>query len=194
MLRLQKNQSKWLKFILLGNELYIKFYFFLFKPKISLNNYSCYFSVNENDFILKTLNTGNLNDVYNFLKYSIDTRSSDFFLPHQTDPKTLMTVLKRASHVPLGIFYRNTLIGYALIRLLFPKTASYAIFISNEWQGRGIGTAALDKQLSLINELNFKPYSAVNKGNIKSLRMLKKLKIEFSNDLGSYFVVKDKKD
>jgi len=191
MLQLQKSQNILFKAVLLINELYIKLYFFFFKPKIILKGYYRSFLLHEKEFIIRTLNIYNLNKVHNFLNYSIKTNSPDFIMPHKTDLRTLKIIFKRASHIPLGIFYKDALIGYALIRLLFPKKGSYAIFISDEWQGKGIGTAALEKQLVLINELKFRPYSAVNKRNLKSLKMLKKLKIEFGNDFGDYFVTKD---
>ena len=192
MLRWQKNQNKLFKIILLANELYIKFYLFFFRSKISPSNYFRFFSVHETNFTIRTLITKNLNEVYSFFKYSINTNSSDFLMPHSTDLKTLKTIFNKTSHIPLGIFYRDMLIGYALIRLFFPKKASYAIFISEEWQGKGIGTAALEKQINLINDFHFMPYSAVSKKNVKSLKMLRKLNIEFGNNLGDYLETKNK--
>ena len=133
----------------------------------------------------------NVDDIYKFFQSSVDTNAREFSLPHKTDLKSLRWVFSRNSYIPLGIFHEGNLIGYSLVRLLFPKLASYAIFVARDWQGRGIGTAALGKQLDFINQIGFNPSSAVNKANVKSLRMLQKLNIEFAKDCGNHFFVKN---
>ncbi|MFH1593979.1 MAG: GNAT family N-acetyltransferase [Candidatus Omnitrophota bacterium] len=142
---------------------------------------------------MKTLTREAIKDVYTFFERSVKVDLSIFSMPHKTDMKSVADIFQRTSHIPLGIFCNGDLIGYALIRLFFPKKGSYAIFVAQDWQGKGIGTAALEKELALIRNLGFTPFSAVCKKNIKSLRMLDKLGIEFIDDIGDYFEVKDRK-
>ena len=191
MVQIEKKQGIFFSMIMFFNEWYMKFYLFFSKPKLALRDYRSSFFPTGSGFTIKALSVSDLDTLNDFFMSSIDADSPEFIMPHKTDLKTMRSLFKKVSHIPLGIFYKDALIGYALIRLLFPKTGSYAIFISGEWQGKGIGTAALEKELDLIRELGFKPNSAVNKRNLKSLRMLQKLKIRFSNDLGEYFEVRD---
>ena len=190
MLDIQKRQGFLYKFILSVNELYIRL--FLSRQVGQAKDYSGVFSIGGEEFVIKALGTSSFPKVCDFFKYSIKTENSDFMMPHKTDTGSIEKVFKMVSHIPLGIFHNDDLIGYALIRLLFPRRASYAIFVSEKWQGRGIGTFALGKQIDLIRQLQFEPHSAVSKKNAKSLKMLKKLGIEYTDDLGDYFEVKDR--
>lgn len=193
MLAIQKRQG-WLFFaIIFFNELYIKAYRLLCRPRLSLTSYSTNFSVGQLDCVMKVMDDSYLGALHNFFISSVDVQSPDFIMPHGVDLSTLKNIFSRRSHIPLGIFHDGHFIGYALIRLLFPKTASYSIFIAKEWQGRGIGTAALARELEFIHILGFTPYSAVSKTNKRSLRMLNKLDMEFSDELDGYFMVKDKR-
>jgi len=191
LLYIEKRQGILFNLIMFLNELYIKFYLSFSKPKIALCDYCSFFSANGLEFAIRALDMNDLNKLRDFFKSSIDINSPDFFMPHKTDSKTLVSLFRRISHILLGVFHKDVFIGYALIRLLFPNKASYALFISDEWQGKGIGTAALEKELDLIREMGFRAITAVYKKNLKSLSMLKKLNIEFSNDLGEYFEIRD---
>jgi len=190
MLDMQKGQGFLYRLILSVNELCIRL--FLSRQVGPAKDYSGVFSVGGKEFVIKALGASGPTKVCDFFKYSIKTENSDYVMPHKTDIRSIEKIFKLASHIPLGIFHDDDLIGYALIRLLFPRKASYAIFISEKWQGKGIGTASLEKQLDLIRQLQFEPHSAVSKKNTKSLKMLKKLGIEYTGDLGDYFEVKDR--
>ncbi|MEW6008483.1 MAG: GNAT family N-acetyltransferase [Candidatus Omnitrophota bacterium] len=191
LIRLQKKQNELFDFIVFFNDLIMKLMLNR-RQKALLKNYYSEFTILEKKYYISILRFNRLGEIYQFFNLSFNNNSANFFLPHKTDLKSLKKIFRRISYVPLGIFYEDTIIGYALIRLFFPCVASYFISIANQWQGKGIGTAALERQLALINILNFQPYSMVNKNNLKSIKMLKKLNIEFGKDLGAFFEVKDR--
>lgn len=190
MMRVQKKQGFAYWIILFANELYIR----LFRSRrVALaEGYSEVFSAGGNEVVIKILAVSDASKICDFFKYSIGPDGADYVMPHKTDAGSIAALFRRISHIPLGIFHDNDLIGYALIRLLFPNSASYAIFIAEKWRGRGIGTTALGKQLDLIRRLGFRPHSAVFKKNERSIKMLKKLGIEYTGDLGDYYEVKDR--
>ena len=190
MMEIQKRQGLPYRLIMSVNELYIR----LFLPRrvAQAQGYAELFKAGGNEFVIKALDISDAPKVCDFFKYSIKTDGTDYVMPHKTDAASIAALFKRASHIPLGIFHGNDLIGYALIRLLFPNSASYAIFIAETWRGRGVGTFALGKQLDLIKRLGFQPHSAVSKKNERSLKMLKKLGIEYTGDLGDYYEVRDR--
>ncbi len=190
MLNIQKKQGFLYKLILSVNELYIKS--FLSGQLGPSKGYAEAFSAGGEEFVIRVLGASGQAKVCDFFKYSIKAGGPDYVMPHKTDAGSIEKIFKMVSHIPLGIFHNDDLVGYALIRLLFPKRASYAIFVSDKWQGKGIGTAALGKQLDLIRKLKFEPHSAVSKKNARSIKMLKKLGIEYTDDLGDYFEVKDR--
>lgn len=148
------------------------------------------FSAKGAQYSLRRLSSGDLPALVDFFARGMNADDPSFFMPHAVDEKALVKVLCRRSHIPLGIYSGSQLVGYALIRLLFPKTGSYAIFVADRWQGRGIGTAALIEELKIIRELGYVPSSAVSKANKKSIRMLDKAGMELATDLGDYFEVK----
>lgn len=147
--------------------------------------------MNGEKYSLKMIDKSQVGKLYGFFNYSLSPISPEYFIPHKTDIISLKKLLKKKCCICLGIFYGPELIGYAIIRLFFPNKGLYGIFIADKWQGKGIGTAVLKYQLHLINKLGFYPYSIVSKRNIKSIRMLQKLKVQFLQDLGDSFLVRD---
>ena len=109
--------------------------------------------------------------------------------PHLKDIKSVKYVLGLKSHIPLGVFDKDRLVAYVLIRLLFTRLASYFIFVSPEHQKMGVGTNTLRVVLKQIRDLGFFPLSLVDKNNAASLKMLKKLDIKFIRELKNYYVV-----
>lgn len=190
MMEIQKRQGWPYRLIMFVNELYIRF--FLPRRVAQAQGYRELLKVNGGEFVIKVLDISDASMICDFFKYSIKTDNADYVMPHKTDPVSIAALFRKISHIPLGIFHDNDLVGYALIRLLFPNSASYAIFIAEKWRGRGIGTIALKKQIDLIKHLKFQPHSAVCKKNERSLNMLKKLGIEHTGDLGDYYEVKDR--
>ncbi|MBP7055335.1 MAG: GNAT family N-acetyltransferase [Candidatus Omnitrophica bacterium] len=190
-LKLQKEQGFALKTILAANEMYIRFYALFLRRNIKVERIEIKFSANHLELVMRRLDASDIPRLEYFFKHSINTKSAAFIMPHRTDRVSLQYLFGKTSHIPMGIFCGDALVGYALIRLLFPDRASYSIFVADNWQGKGIGTAALEMQLGLIKDLKFKPYSAVCKNNARSIGMLKKLNIEFTQDLGDCFEVKD---
>ena len=192
LVNIQKKQGTLFNLIMFTNEIYIRLLFMLRKESLSNKDFKVTFSAGEKSFYIKKLTIDDLTSLINFFKNSIDTQSKAFIMPHRTSDSSLKKILKRVSHIPLGIYSEdNKMIGYSLIRLLFPNKGSYAIFIADKLQGKGIGTAALGEQLKIIRSLGYVPVSAVSKQNPKSIRMLEKLGMEFGEDMGSYLEVKD---
>lgn len=192
LVRIEKKQGLPYKLLILGNELFIRLRKVFFGLKTQPVNFAGVFNANNMAFAIKVLGRDGAEQVRNFFEHSINTDSPDFFLPHKTDRKALDDIMKRSSHIPMGIYHGKELVGYGLIRLLFPNKGSYAIFIADKWQGMGVGTAGLGEMLEFIRLLGFVPYSAVGKHNSRSIGMLKKLDMELAEDLGEYFEVKDK--
>lgn len=192
LLRIETRQGPLFNFILFVNELYISLYAIFAGPKMLRGEFETAFSAGDATFTTRRLRGNDLVRLSDFFKNSIDMSSPDFVMPHKTDAKALEKILNMVSHIPLGIYSGPQMIGYALIRLLFPNKGSYAIFIADKWQGRGIGTAALNEELKIIRALGFVPTSAVNKRNAKSLRMLEKLGMNLAEGLGDYYEVRDR--
>lgn len=190
LLILGRVQNEFFNTLLKVNEFYIKFYLRALKSK--LVEFSTQIQTSHSErYYLKILNEKDLNKLQKFFKYEFSTNSNIFFIPHDIDKLSLRSIITKSSYIVLGIFHDDQLIGYGLITLIFPRQGFFAIFIANKWQGKGIGTATLREQLRLIHNLKFKPYSTVNKRNIKSIKMLKKIGIEFKKDIGASIIVSD---
>ncbi len=190
LLILGRVQNEFFNTLLKVNEFYIKFY--LRALKFKLTNFSTPIQTPQGEnFHLKILNEKDIHKLQKFFKYEFSINSNIFFIPHQTDKFSLRSIISRNCCIVLGIFHDDHLIGYGLITLIFPRLGFYAIFIADKWQGKGIGTAALKEQLRLIHDIKFKPCSTVNRRNIKSIKMLRKLGIEFKRDIGATLIVSD---
>src|SRR3989338_3229097 len=96
----QKRQNWLFRTMLFGNEVYIRSHFLIFKPKTSLEYYRVPFTVSGIEYTIKKLDVSYLKALHDFFCRSVDTRSSEFVMPHKTDMGTLASIFKRRSYIP----------------------------------------------------------------------------------------------
>ena len=63
--------------------------------------------------------------------------------PHPLDRAAAEKALRRRSYLPFGIFVSETLVGYALLRIFFPRRVVSGIWVLSRYHGTGIALAAI---------------------------------------------------
>ena len=172
-LEIQKKKGFLYKTIVFLNEILVRTFF----KSITITPRDC------GGYILKPIEDPEV--LYSFLQ-TIDIGD---YSPHLNDRESVKKIFKLKSYILLGVFDKDRLAAYILIRLLFTRLASYFIFVSPDYQKMGIGTNALRIVLNQIQDFGFFPISMVDKKNAASIKMLKKINIKFINELKKYYVV-----
>ena len=172
-LEIQKKKGFLYKIIIFLNEICVRTFF----KRITITSRNC------GGYVLKPMEDPEV--LYSFLQ-TIDIGD---YSPHLNDKESVKKIFKLKSFIPLGVFDKDRLVAYVLIRLLFTRLASYFIFVSRDYQKMGIGTNVLRIVLKQIQDFGFFPLSMVDKKNTASIKMLKKINIKFINELKNYYVV-----
>jgi RimJ/RimL family protein N-acetyltransferase len=90
--------------------------------------------------------------------------------PHPLDRAAAARALRRASYLPLGIFRGEALIGYALLRLFFPRRVVSGFWLLPAYHGTGIGVAAARVTRELTRAEALPDYVTIPLDNAPSLR------------------------
>jgi len=102
--------------------------------------------------------------------------------PHPLDRETAHRVLRRANHLAFGVFARaedggddGPLVGYALVRLFFPRRAATGVWTLPADPGRGVHSqglsrAAVRATAGVTRRAGLADYVTVPLDNVPSLR------------------------
>jgi RimJ/RimL family protein N-acetyltransferase len=91
--------------------------------------------------------------------------------PHPLDRRTAGIVLRRQSHIPIGIFVEGKLIGYILLRLFFFRRAVTGIWMLASTHGAGVGRHTLYESVKFLEREGLPNYCTIPIGNEPSLRI-----------------------
>jgi hypothetical protein len=91
--------------------------------------------------------------------------------PHPLDRRTAEGVLRRRSHIPIGIFVEDELIGYILLRLFFFRRAVTGIWMLASTHSAGIGRHTLYESVKFLEREGLPNYCTIPLGNEPSLRI-----------------------
>jgi RimJ/RimL family protein N-acetyltransferase len=89
--------------------------------------------------------------------------------PHPLERDHAARALRRRSYLPFGIFLEGALIGYALLRLFFPRRAVTGIWLLPRYHGAGIAVAAVRATGELTRAERLPDYATVPLDNAPSL-------------------------
>jgi len=119
----------------------------------------------EGDVRLRLLEPADL-DAFAALLASFDFRHPP---PHPLDREHAAQVLRRRSYLPFGIFRGEALIGYALLRLFFPRRVVSGIWLLPRYHGSGIAVAAVRATGELTRAEHLPDYVTIPLDNEPSL-------------------------
>jgi RimJ/RimL family protein N-acetyltransferase len=94
---------------------------------------------------------------------------SRYLPPHPLDRAAAARALRRASYLPFGVFHEDTLIGYVLVRLFFPRRAVSGYWLLPTHHGRGVGVAAARNMRELLRAESLPDYVTIPLENQPSL-------------------------
>jgi hypothetical protein len=89
--------------------------------------------------------------------------------PHSLDREHAARALRRRSYLPFGIFRGDELIGYALLRLFFPRRVVSGIWLLPRHHGSGIAVAAVRATGKLTRAEHLPDYVTIPLDNEPSL-------------------------
>lgn len=89
--------------------------------------------------------------------------------PHPLDRVHAARALRRRSYLPFGIFREEVLIGYALLRLFFPRRVVTGIWLLPRYHGTGVAVAAVRATGELTRAERLPDYATVPLDNEPSL-------------------------
>jgi len=91
--------------------------------------------------------------------------------PHPLDCGIAVTVLRRRSYLPFGIFVEGELIGYILLRLFFLRRAVTGIWMLSSTHSAGVGRHTLLTSVEFLKREGLPNYCTIPLGNEPSLRI-----------------------
>jgi RimJ/RimL family protein N-acetyltransferase len=89
--------------------------------------------------------------------------------PHRLDRAAAARALRRRSYLPFGIFDGRALIGYALLRLFFPRRVVSGFWLLREYHGKGVAVTAARATGELTRAEHLPDYVTVPLDNEPSL-------------------------
>ena len=90
--------------------------------------------------------------------------------PHPLDRASAERALRRASYLPYGMEQDGKLVGYALVRLFFPRRAATGVWGHVNEQTAGLGRAAVRSTAGFTRAEGIDDYVTVPLDNLPSLR------------------------
>lgn len=141
--------------------------------KIILNDNKIY-KIDEL-YVIRPLSLDDLNLLCTFFERQ-DSDQLKFFHPHGFKRKELKLILKSISVMKFGLFENEKLIGYAILKLIYPKKAFIGRLISKEYQGKGFGKMLALYLYNVIKKLNFEGYTTISSDNLSSIKSHEKNK------------------
>lgn len=90
--------------------------------------------------------------------------------PHPRDRQTAARVLRRAGYLPFGVFLGDELVGYTLLRLLFPRRALTGVWTLSTERTAGFSRAAVRRTGQFTDQEGLIDYATVPLDNPASLR------------------------
>jgi GNAT superfamily N-acetyltransferase len=93
-----------------------------------------------------------------------------FFHPHGLDRDALHRVLKSRTILAFGMFVRQRLVGYALLKLFANRTAYAGRLIHPEFAGAGLGRYLIHYLYHIGFRLGFRIRATISRENVACLR------------------------
>lgn len=111
------------------------------------------------------------NDISRLLSLirSATEESKSLFKPHAMTEKTLLRLMCAPYYLAVGYQISGELVGYAFLRLYFPKKAFAGYFVSDIHQGKGIGKHLFRIIKRISSETAFALYTYVKEENRASM-------------------------
>jgi hypothetical protein len=106
--------------------------------------------------------------IFQELLASFDSR---YLPPHPCDARAAAAVLRRRAYLPFGIFVKDDLIGYLLLRLFYPFRAVTGIWTRPRTHNLGIGQEALKHTGAFTRREGIPDYATIPVDNPNSVRM-----------------------
>jgi len=97
---------------------------------------------------------------------ALDTR---YLPPHPLDRASAARALARSSYVPLGIFWRDELVGYVLVRFFFLRRAVNGIWMLPLSHGKSFGKHSFWVSCRYLHDLGLPAYCTIPLGNTPSI-------------------------
>jgi len=121
-----------------------------------------------------------------------------YFNPHAFDVETLNKLYSNRSLLMMGVFDRERLVGYFLLRFFINRQAFAGYFVDHECQGCGIAKKMGRIMLNICWNNQFRVFSTVSKDNTRALNCYKaindfKIIKELDNNYICLEYLKDKK-
>lgn len=113
----------------------------------------------------------------------------EYFKPHFLDLSTLRLLLRSKSFFMMGVFDKDSLVGYFFLRCFANRKAFTGRIVDEKYQGRGISKQM--GQILLISawESGFRVFGTASRENIKSLNSYKSIsELKILKDLGDGYV------
>ena len=141
------------------------------------------------------LTIDHIKDLSVFLN-SLDNNDLIYFSPHSFKNKPLKKILNSYSFIPIGLYYKKSLIGYFFLRLFVNKRCFLGNIIHPNFQRKGYGKATSQIFKKLATKLDFSLFATIHKDNQSSLKChspIVKIK-NLANNYSLYQIVLSQKD
>ncbi|WP_430809862.1 MULTISPECIES: GNAT family N-acetyltransferase [unclassified Carboxylicivirga] len=143
-------------------------------------------NINPGELSCRELRRVDLHQLYCLIN-SQDVSDLKYFKPHGFDMKSLEKQFSKSAFLMMGVFDKNTLVGYFFLRLFINKKCFVGRLTDRNYRGKGLGKIMNKVMYELAWQMNFRCLSTISQNNKavmqahsknSSMKVLKKL----SND------------
>lgn len=119
--------------------------------------------------VVRPLGPVDLDALYNMIA-AIPDAHLRFFQPHGLDRDALCRVLQSHTILAFGVFVRQRLVGYALLKLFANRTAYAGRLVHPEFAGAGLGRYLIHYLYHIGFRLGFRIRATISRENVACLR------------------------
>jgi len=102
---------------------------------------------------------------------STPDESTNLFRPHALTEKRFQQLMRAPNYLAVGYCVAGELVGYAFLRLYFPKKAFAGYFVKYAHRRKGIGKFLFGVIKNISRETSFALYTYVKEENYASIRV-----------------------